>query len=442
MEGVFAITERSCHDSVPDAGDTSIPPSSLGAASSRSSQADIIANSTAVRSYSSSDSSGNPASDVALSATTQILGDIWRHRLATAERLILPFFGTKYVRKDCEADWIWDYLPSSKFYCVREKDTGDHLPGMFFSQSRCLRMVRFLQLCSEQAFPCDAQRRWLRMATSPAFDGNTALFKQFSRTLAMLVLQTQSFDARYPDKVPIACKSFKRHAAYYVEYHWINHESVKDNLMKHLDRLCTIPSVMREECGIEDYEWGSVEEPCICTLQPEISEELTFAADRPSTPARLCARQETLSHKGLSVQKAHETTLSPVAHGAVLNLGTNNCSATAHDQPRRSKAVRGERIRELYQKWSSSSVSWESILSTARAYGSRIQFIQYLNRLLPVLPCDELQGRFYVTAQGMDVVLGYFVLVLTEELTTIPMLPKDDPSVLEDLARTLDWYHS
>jgi hypothetical protein len=100
--------------------------------------------------------------------------------------------------------------------------------------------------------------------------------------------------------------------------------------------------------------------------------------------------------------------------------------------------VREDRILELYQDWKSSSISWASIFSTADAHGFEPRFRNFSKKSLPALPCETREGQSYVAARDIDVVLGYFVLVLSGELLAPPLLPKHHPFVLEDLAGTLD----
>lgn len=229
---------------------------------------------------------------------------------------MLPIYDALCLRKSSEEEWTWARA-TSVYYCVREKDTCVEIANLFISQPRCLQMIRFLQLCNEQEFPCEPQREWLRMATREDFDGKAMPFRQFGRTLTMLILEIQSFYTRHPDAVPRAFKlgsRTRRKGFYYVETHWKAGNSSRDNFMEHLKRLS---HKIDEHCGTEEDEESTVKESCVYTLDRREISEVSVSVGQ--NPAKLCERQEAMRQEKLSVQEGYEITGSTCTQEAILD---------------------------------------------------------------------------------------------------------------------------
>lgn len=433
-------------DTVLDERHISILLSRLSTEPSESIIAETISPSTSTHPGQATDLSADSTRNGTVGSDTEVPRDVWNRRLTTAESLVFPYYSkaTKYVRKRSGGEWIWEDGPTSIYYCVRQKDIWSDTRHRHFSitQSRCLQMVRFLQLCNEQKFPCKAQTQWLRMASREDFFSRAALFEQFGRTLAMLILEIQSFFVRHPEKVPRAYISRRRgrpRGIYCVERYWNEDESVRDNLIKHLDRLYASAFNELGECGMWKDEAGFIEESCLCTLHSKITEDSVLVGGYTATSVRPCVSQEGLRLEKKSMEKAPDIAVCLSSPGAVLGLRSTTHSSNLAAGSGLSGRNQ-DRVLELCRQWRNSSISCRSIVLTAYAYGFEQGLIDYLEILLPALPCHkDSQSQIFVTPQGMESVLGYFVLILCGELSDPPLSPHDDPAVLQDLSKALDW---
>jgi hypothetical protein len=372
-------------------------PSSPSADSSQSVRPIGIATTTSPSSKASTTPSAEATIAATVSTGTRIPQDVWQQRLQTAERLARNDPEITYVGARSADDWIWRYGPDSVYYDIR-----DRCSKMADSPSRQLQMIRFLQLCDEQEFTRDDQQLWLQTARAISKRRASTLLKHFRQDLGYACARRSRFYTQHPNETPRAHTQPSSGAAkdhYPIRCHWKNSESVKNNLIDHLRRLYEM-KFGEGAASMEEHEKGSDNKSCFVTLRQHIPDG-TVADSGKGVGAS--ERQKAL--QCLSTKVTSKSGAASSAKNSRLGC---------------SKTVREDQARDLYRQWTSATVSCQSILIAAYAHGCEQGLIEYLKPLLLTLPCKKVQGQSYVTAQGMDVVLGYFVLVLLGEITKPP----------------------
>lgn len=306
-------------------------------------------------------------------------------------------------------------------------------------------MIRFLQLCDEHGFSCEVQQRWLRMANAQDFKKSGSVFKQMGRTVALLVLEIQNFFAYHPDKIPSPVRIEKpgpkmKEA---VEAYWQGNETVKAQLEKHLDRLYYQLFAKDQTClQTRGEEQSPIDGSRADTLHATTNLDTSCTT---SGKASFAFRQgrEVLSEKQQSFQGLWQNTQLDNTH-ETLPVSLRSGSPFPSLGPWCSKLVHeNAKVGDLLEKWRFSPISLSVIIQEARQNHFPRPMQRYLHQeLLPGLPEDKKYKTYsveFVTPPGMDIVLGYFLLVLTKKLPAPPLSPKDDRRVLEDFGRTLEW---
>lgn len=123
-------------------------------------------------------------------ATARVSAEEWASRLSSAtEYAKSSLYGNEFL-----LEWVWNYGELEKYLCVEKGDTV--MGPRYISRYRCVQMIAFLGLCPEQEFSCKAQGQWYSMAKWSRTKAREPTFRQFGRTLALLVLEVQGFYTR------------------------------------------------------------------------------------------------------------------------------------------------------------------------------------------------------------------------------------------------------
>lgn len=364
-------------------------------------------------------------------------------RFVAAAKVAENECGRKRAQTVADSEWIWKYSENEVYYCVRERDTFSNVAVLSISLFRCVRMVNFLQLCDEQDSSHESRQRWLYMTHPDIFQQHWSIFQQYGRTLACLVLEVQGFFTRHRDRTPVYVnrRGSGPKALYAIETQWRPGRSPRDNLVEHLDRLYerALPGSQALQQRKRE-EQGSFDESHTHSVDYKgLHRSITVGLSHPSSSRRRRKGGRDNSSGSHGKSDNYGETLLGTRILAACQRRSQSGSRTLG--PWCPSALRKDHdLQQLFVQWRLKSIEWRVIVSAALTNRFPPEMRIYLkDELLRALPWRKKYAKKFVEESSMDIVLGYFVLVLTEVLPGPPLSPREDKRVLKDFARTLQW---